>query len=78
MVKYKKQNNARFFVLVYCILTLVSGVISWKVIDMLPIPTENVTIMAMRQKNKKSKGDEIYLTKISANGKENKIKNCNG
>lgn len=74
MVKYKKQNNARFFVLVYCILTLVSGVISWKVIDMLPIPTENVTITAMRQKNEKSKGDEIYLTKISANGKEIELK----
>lgn len=74
IVKYKKQKSTHLFILVYCILTLLSGFISWKVIDMIPVPTENVTITAMQQKNEKAKGDAIYLTKVSANEKKIELK----
>ena len=74
VVRYKGKKQSVQFVLVYCAFVLFSGTISWKIVDLLPVPTENVVVTALGERNESAKNDEIYLTKISVDGKEVKLK----
>lgn len=74
VVRYKGQKQSMQFVLTYCAIVLFSSAISWKIIDLLPVPTEEVVVTALGEKNIAAKNNEIYLTKVFVNGKEIELK----
>lgn len=72
IVKYKKGNI--FFRLSYFVLIFFSVIFSSSIVNLFPVPVENITITALHQKNIEAKGDEIYLIGIYGNDKEIKLK----